>query len=98
MVESRPQAVDVGCRTQPVQLAIGLLGAHVRRRAESRAGDRLDGPSGGERSKWPRLCGSIAPGLGQSPIHQESLTVAADDDVMRLDVAVQHASAMCVRK
>ena len=35
-------------------------------------------------------------GLGQAPVDHQRLAVLADDDVARLDVAVQHAAAVGV--
>ena len=43
---------------------------------------------------WPRF--DPAQGLGQAPVHHQRLAVLADDDVRRLDVAVQHAAAVGV--
>ena len=34
--------------------------------------------------------------LGQPPVHHQRLAVLADDDIARLDVAVQHAAAVSV--
>ena len=40
-VQRGAQRVDVGARAQPVEVAAGLLGAHVGRRAQRAAGQRL---------------------------------------------------------
>ena len=39
---------------------------------------------------------ALAGGLGQAPVDHQRLAVLADDDVARLDVAVQHAAAVGV--
>src|SRR5262249_14001634 len=41
VVECRAKTIDVGCRTESVDLPVGLLRAHVGRCAEGRTGDRL---------------------------------------------------------
>ena len=79
----------------------GLLGAHVGRRAQRRAGQRLGRAAGRGRasaSARPTSApGSARPsGLGQAPVDHQRLAVLADDDVARLDVAVQHAPAVGV--
>ena len=58
------------------------------------------------RCRWPRRArasarsaepGSALPGgLGQPPVDHQRLAVLADDDVARLDVAVQHAATVGV--
>ena len=40
-VQRGAQRVDVGARAQPVEIAAGLLGAHVGRRAQGAAGQGL---------------------------------------------------------
>ena len=92
-VERRAQAVDVGPRAEPVEVARGLLGAHVRRRAQGTAGQRLGD------CRWPTTASASArpvaarlgpaDGLGQAPVDHQRLAVLADDDIARLDVAVQ---------
>ena len=58
------------------------------------------------RRRWPRLAGRVrssgsglprlAHRLGQPPVDDQGLAVLADDDVARLDVAVQDAAAVGV--
>ena len=63
-VERRAQAVDVRPRPQAVEVAAGLLGAHVRRRAHRRARQRLGRAAGRGRHQRPlaaRRPGSVRP-------------------------------------
>ena len=99
-IERGAQAVDVGARAEAVEVAGRLLGAHISRRAQRRAGQRIG------RSRWPRRASASArptadPGppsrrLGQAPVDDERLAIFADDDVGRLDIAVEHAPAVGV--
>ena len=96
-VECRAQAVDVRPRAQPVELAPGLLGAHVGRRAQraARQGLRLSRWRRGDRLLADRRVGP-AHGLGQPPVDHQCLAVLAHDDVGRLDVAVDHPAGVRV--
>ncbi len=101
-VERRAQAVDVAGRAQLVDAALGLLGAHVRRRADGRAhASRLvPGPRGRPQGRLPRARLGLLPPtdrLGQPPVHDQGLTVGPEHDVARLEVAVQHAARMRIR-
>ena len=86
-VERRPQAVDIRPRSQPVQFAAGLLGAHVSRRAQRRARERLGRAARGGRDEGALaalLAGLDPPQrLGQAPVDHQGLAVLADDDVAR---------------
>ena len=106
LVERRAQAVDVAGGTHLVEVAAGLLGAHVRRRADRRARLRLAGvrprpptPRGSARRRSPAMHRhdvGLADHLGQPPVDDQRLAVAAQHDVGRLQVAVEHAAAVGV--
>ena len=100
-IERGAEAVDVGARPEVVEVARGLLGAHVGRRAQRRAGQRLG------TCRWPTRASASArrrgrdrldlpQRLGQAPVDHQRLAVLADDHVARLDVAVQDAPAVGV--
>ena len=97
-VERRPQAVDIRPRSQPFELALGLLGAHVSRSAQRAAGERLGTAAGRRRHEQPlaRLGPRLdaAHRLGQPPVDDQGLAVLAHDDIGRLDVAVDHAAGV----
>jgi hypothetical protein len=83
-----------------LDVPLGLLGAHVGRRPQRAARQRLGRPAGRRRDQRP-LAGTrtgVGPAgrLGQAPVDYQRLAVLADDDVPRLDVAVQHAPRMRV--
>ena len=73
LVEHHAQAVDVGAAVDPVRLARDLLGRHVRRGA----GD--DAELGAAR---PRLVEA------EPEVHEDGAAIRREDDVRRLDVAV----------
>ena len=87
LIENHSQAVDVRAAVDAVRLALGLLRAHVRRRAEDLAVD-------GHRY----VCGLP---LGQAEVHQLRLTVFIEHDVGGLDVPMDNAHLVgvlqCVR-
>ena len=96
-VEGGAQRVDVGARAQPVEIASGLLGAHVGRRAQRAAGQGL------RRSARRRRDGLLADrrvgpahGLGQPPVDHQRLAVPAQDDVGRLEIPMDHAAGVGV--
>ncbi len=76
VVESGAQAVDVD-RGGRALVSLGLLGGHVPRRAER-------GIAGGERR--------IAGAGGDAEVEEDGVEVTADDDVRRLDVAMEHVA------
>ena len=80
-VQDHAQRVHVGRRPELVHLAAGLLGGHVVRRAQHGAG-RFGGRT------WARR---------DAPVHDEHLPEAADHQVGRLQVAVQHPLVVRVR-
>ncbi len=101
-VEDRPQAEDVARRADLSGPALALFGAHESRRADdahrrgvravvarARAGRQhlLIRPSGG--------LGGVE-GLGQPPVDDQRLAVAAEHDVARLQVAVEDPAAVRV--
>ena len=63
-VERRAQAVDVGARPEAVQVPLGLLGAHVRRRPQAHAGQRLGAAAGrgGDQRPLARIRPRARPG------------------------------------
>lgn len=86
---------------QRTQAAGRLLGAHKARRADGRPGQRLGRPAGRGGPQRRLLGGRALAGpvdrLGQAPVDDQRLAVLADDDVGRLEVAMQHAPAVRVR-
>ncbi len=90
LVEHDAERPDVGAAVD--LLALGLLGAHVRRRAEDHAGDR----SGRGQRRRHRRAGTGAgrvgrQRLGQSEVEHLDLAVRGELHVGRLEVAVDHA-------
>ena len=77
LVEDDAQAVDVGPRVDHSGLAAHLLGGHVCRSPDELAIDRK------------RRIACIA--LGQSEVGQKNPVLAVDEDIRRLDVAVDDA-------
>ena len=77
LVEDDAEAVDVAAGVDRVRLAAGLLGRHVGRRAEHLAVGR-----------HRRVVGVA---LGQAEVHEVRLAVGVEQDVRRLDVAVDDA-------
>ncbi len=102
-VEGGAQAVDVAGRTQLVNPAGGLLGAHVGRGSQPRpelrpahVAARL-GDQGAVVQRRRRRCGlSPTHALGQAPVDDQGLAVLAQHDVARLEVAMEHAAAVGV--
>ena len=80
-VEDGPETVDVGRRAEPAP-AQGLLGGHVGRRAHDHA--------------RPRQAVVLLDAPGQAKIGDVGLSVAVNQDVARLEVAVQNAALMGV--
>ena len=99
-IERGAERVDVRPRPELLQIAGGLLGAHVRGRAERRAGQRLGRARGRRGHQGPLAARSadlrLADRLGQAPVDDEGLAILADDHVPWLDVPVQHAPAVGV--
>ena len=99
-VKGRSQRVDVAARSDAVQVAAGLLGAHVTWRPQGATRQGL--VTAAARAGQERPFGGVAlrvrltQRLGQAPIDDQGLAVLAEDDVARLQVAVQHAARMCV--
>ena len=108
LAEDRAQREDVRPLVQRVQLAPGLLGRHVRRRAEHRADPRIqplrfaaqrpDGGGAVAGAEHPLLVGHapLVEHLGQAPIHDLHLAERPDHDVRRLQVPVDDPSAVGV--
>ena len=99
-IERRAQAIHVGPRADPLEVAGRLLGAHVGGRPQRRAGERLGRAAGRRRSQGAlvRRQARLRPArrLGQAPVDDQRLAILADDDVGRLDVAVDHAAGVGV--
>ena len=79
LVEGGAQAIDVGGCRQVLRPAPGLLGGHVRRRPHHGAGDRRR-----RALRRPR-----ADPLRQAEVGHERLVALAQEDVRRLEVAVE---------
>ena len=79
-VEDRAQAVDVGGRGDRPATPAGLLGRHVGRRAEDRA-------------RLGDLDVGLDP-LGQAEVGDVRMALVVDQDVRRLEVAVEDAPGM----
>jgi len=92
VVERRAERVDIGGLVD-----IGtrdLLGRHEARRAEHGAvvrPQRASGIDGGA-----RLVVGLADDLREAPVDQHGLAKAADEDVRRLEIAMDHAAAVRV--
>ncbi len=101
-VERRAQAVDVAARPEQVESPFGLLGAHVGRRAQGRSGEcvaRPAGRSGPQRRLGARIAGRwLAPAddLRQAPVDHQGLAIGTEQDITRLDVAMEHTPAVGV--
>ena len=103
-IERGAEAVNVRALADDVQPALGLFGAHERRRADGGALHRLlvtagvarlDGlflaVAGGPTALLGR---GVADRLGEAPVDHQRLAVLADHDVAGLQVAVQHAATV----
>ncbi len=107
-VEGRPAGQDleedgaeapyVAALVDLVELALGLLGAHVRRRAERVAGDGRVGRAHqlGFASHLFRAHVLLPVRFGESPVEDDGLAELADHDVLGLEVAMHHAAAVRV--
>jgi hypothetical protein len=76
-----PERVDVGAGPDALAVSFGLLGRHVRRRADEAGGEGGAGAIGVER---------------EAEVQQARLGAALEDDVGRLDVAVDDAALVGV--
>jgi hypothetical protein len=99
-VEGRAQAEDVGAGAELLQFTGGLLGAHERGRSHHRADHRhrsVASRQGTKRLEF-RLGGRVGlvQGLGQTPVDDQGLAVAAEHHVVGLDVAMENPSAVRV--
>jgi hypothetical protein len=98
--EGRAERIHVAPRAQQVEVAAGLLRAHVGRRAQGAAGQRLGAATGrgGHERAFAGAGAGLGPAqrLGQPPVHDQRLAVLADDHIARLDVTVQHAARVRV--
>ena len=81
-VKHGAKAIDIGARRNLGRIAAGLLGGHVARRAEDRAGLRFRAV--------------ILKDLGQPEIGHQGLVVLIEQDVRRLEVAMDDAVGMQV--
>ena len=98
-IERGPQAVDVAGNAKEIEASGGLLGAHVLRRADGRAGQGLGRAAGGRRAERGfvvRVRGGVGPveRLGQAPINDQRFAIFTDHDVAWLQVAMEHAAAV----
>ena len=100
IVKGRTEAIDVAPRAQLIEATTGLLRAHVSGCADRRAGNRgFDGTA--RRRKECRFnlrtIGAMrTDGFGQPPVDDKCLTIGADKDVNRLDVAMKNATTVGV--
>ena len=99
--QDRAERVDVRARSDPAGVD-DLLGCHVARRAEQRVGARHVVRATG-RAALDMLAGRLrtrAPDrrelLGEPPVEHVDLAVLAEDEIGRLEVAVDDALAVCV--
>ena len=81
-IENRAQAVDVRGGGDGLRAAGGLLGWHVVRRAQHRAAQGQ--------------VEAAFDALGQAEVADERLALRVEEDVSRLQIAVQHAALMRV--
>ena len=99
-VKRGTEAVDIRPRAEPVEFPGSLLRAHVGRRAQRTARQRLGRPAGRRGHERPLVARRVGLGppqrLGQAPVDDQRLAVLADDHVGRLQVAVQDAAAVRV--
>ena len=96
LVEHDAEAVDVRAMVDAVELAAGLFGAHVGRRADGGAGDGLMISQAAELQLGGGLQQRLgrADHFGQTPIHDQDLAVGPDHEVARLEIAMHHATAV----
>ena len=101
-VERCAQAVDVARRADLVEPSPRLLGAHVRGRPDGHAGQGV-GRARAERRTQGLLDAGVAAGrfgaaddLGQPPVDDQGLAVRAQQDVGRLEIAVDHSAVVRV--
>ena len=109
LVEHDAQRPYVRTFVDRLEVALGLLGAHVHRRAEQGAvvgRGEAAARVGGACARVARVVGDggfVAAqvlgvlGLGQAPVEYDGLAELADHDVLGLDVAVDDAAAVRVR-
>ncbi len=96
VIQQNAERVHVGRRVE--RLAARLLGRHVRRRPHDRAGHRRAGAAAP--TVRPHcdvgLAALIREVLGKPPVDDDRLAVVADEDVRRLEVAVDHRTVVRV--
>ena len=97
-VERRPETINVGTRSERIQIALGLLGTHECGSAQHRSGLGLaafDCLTGGVTSLVLRGPGSDRPSALASPqFDDQRLAVRAEHDVARLEVAMDYSAAV----
>src|SRR5690606_27360442 len=96
LVQDHTQAEHVAFRAHGVDFAAGLLGRHVAGRAQDAAGHRARGVVVLAVGAHFAVGGVFlaADNLGDAPVHDLHFAEAADHDVGRLQVAVDHAAAV----
>ena len=95
-IEGGAQRVDVAARPEAVEVAAGLLGAHISWSAQGTSRQCLGTAAGRARDQRPltRIAArlDLTERLGEPPVDDEGLAVLAHDDVARLDITMQHAT------
>ncbi len=102
-IQSRAEAIDVAGGAELIVPAGRLLGAHVLRRAQRgahhglrRGADRVRDQRAFARLRPQGRLQRLAHRLGQTPVNHQCLAVFAEHDVARLQIPVQHATAMSI--
>ena len=94
VVEHRAQAEDVGALVEPIPRAHRLLGRHERRRPARPAAHVEVGVAGNHQGRHLARHGARRSHDRKAPVDQVDLPEGADQDVPRLDVAVEDAAAV----
>ena len=97
LVEDRPQAIHIRLAVDQFPTPLGLLRAHVGGRPEDLPLHRLVTALGvlQRHRRRERLIGA-ADDLGQAPVEHDDFAEVAQDNVLTLQVAMDHAPAVGV--
>jgi hypothetical protein len=91
-VQDCAQGPDVRAGVGPRPAACGHLRAHVPRRAQERARQGLLADFAADERRGAVVCLVARQHAGEAPVEQPRLAEVADDHVLRLHVAVDHAA------